>query len=313
MLSVSVIIPHYDQQDLLRKCLDGLLLQSYIGPQQVIVADNNTPGGIEEIVNRYPGVTFLQVEERGAACARNAALQVATGEVIAFTDSDCMPDRNWLAVGIEALAIDDTDIVGGAVQVTADDEKSLTSVEAFEKVFGFRQRQYVEQKNFSVTANIITRRDVVRETGCFTNGLSEDVDWCHRALVLGFRLSFYGKCIVSHPARRDWAALTQKWSRLIAERWRGHQNRYDRRLSGMMIWCLMALGTALSAVPHIVFVAISPALADKRDKLAALKILFRIRTWRCVRMLQMVLNDEDDIGEHNRGIGAKNDSAMQEV
>ncbi|MCI5045573.1 MAG: glycosyltransferase [Aquisalinus sp.] len=295
MKKVSIIIPHFNQPDLLEKCLEALACQSYAGPIETIVCDNNTPGGIDHIRRKFPAVFFLCEREKGAACARNAALRIAQGDIIAFTDSDCVPDIHWIANGVQGLQSTGADMIGGKVTVVANQPEQPTAVEAFEMIFGFRQRLYVEKKNFSVTANLFVQKDVIRRTGPFVNGLSEDVDWCHRAAALGFHLSFYRKCIVSHPARRNWTDLKNKWLRLITEQRNGYQVAWGGGIAGGLRWYLLALVTAGSALPHAALTLCSPAAGKLRSRVGATGVLFRIRFWRCATMLRLGFGVRDKL------------------
>ena len=290
MPRISVIVPHYDQKDLLIKCLRSLAAQQQAPSFEIIVGDNQTPNGIDDIRKLFPSVVFTTARERGAAPARNAALAKATGDIIAFTDSDCIAGPMWLCHGEQALRQQGVDIIGGDVLVTYVDNTHPTEVELFEQVFGFRQQLYVRKRKFSVTANLMTRADVVAKTGLFTNGLPEDIDWCHRAVALGFHLSFHGKSIVSHPARRDWAALTLKWERLINERWQTLCSTGKPGIVAIGKWYLSAVVIALSAIPHSVDVLRNVKLSGWRQHKAALKILWRIRFWRCRAMVLKMIN-----------------------
>lgn len=282
--AVSVIIPHFDQQALLAKCLESLVRQSVsCNLFEIIVADNGSSGGVSPVAEKFPRVKFVHAAQRGAAHARNEALKIARGAAIAFTDADCVAAPDWIERGLEALK--DADLVGGRIIVTAENEDRPSPVEAFERVFAFRQRDYVERKNFSATANMFARRDAVLAIGPFTNGLSEDVDWCRRGVALGFRLAFNPNSIVSHPARRDWGELIRKWERLIAERWAG----FDREGAfGVLRWMSLAAATALSTAPHLLRVMTSAELKTARDRIGAALVLARIRWWRAARMAALL-------------------------
>ncbi|MFW5899467.1 MAG: glycosyltransferase family 2 protein, partial [Jiangellaceae bacterium] len=101
-----------------------------------------------------------------------------------------------IAAGFRALAGEGApDAVGGRVEVFHEDEGAgpstgprtvpRTGAQAFEAVFAFENRAYVERKGFSVTANLVTRRAVFEDVGPFRPGLSEDLDWCARARARG--------------------------------------------------------------------------------------------------------------------------------
>lgn len=283
MVEASVIVPHYDQKALLASCLESLERQTLArGRYEIIVADNGTPGGIDDLKARFPLVVFVNAAERGAAPARNAALRAAQGRAIAFTDADCVAAVDWLETGLKAL--ENADLSGGRIVVTAS-AGELSPVEAFERVFAFRQRDYVERKNFAATANLFATADAARAIGPFTNGLSEDLDWCRRGVALGFRLAFNDRSIVSHPARRDWSELVRKWDRIILERWNGFSRTTP---FGRLRWLCLAAATALSAAPHLARVAFSPELCRLRDRAAAAGVLARIRFWRAARMTALL-------------------------
>ncbi len=284
MVEASVIVPHYCQPELLALCLESLERQTLARERyEIIVADNSTPGGIDAVKARFPRVIFTAAAERGAAPARNAGLAIARGAAIAFTDADCIAASDWIEAGLKGLS--GADLCGGRILVTAEDDARLSPVEAFERVFAFRQRDYVEKKRFAATANLFARRAAAHAIGPFTNGLSEDLDWCRRGVALGFHLAFNDRSIVSHPARRDWSELVRKWDRIILERWNGFSGA---SVGGRALWLLLAAATALSAAPHLLRVAFSPELEKLRDRAAAAGVLARIRMWRAARMTALL-------------------------
>ncbi len=284
MPDVSVIVPHFSQKALLALCLESLERQTLARARyEIIVGDNMTPGGVDDLKAQFPRVVFVEARERGAAHARNAALAAAKGAFIAFTDADCVAAPDWLETGLAGLK--DADLCGGRIEVTSADDARLSPVEAFERVFAFRQRDYIERKRFAATANLFARRQAAEAIGPFTNGLSEDVDWCRRGAALGLRLAFNDRSIVLHPARRDWSELVRKWDRIILERWTGFATETPLRRP---LWLFLAAATAASALPHLVRVAFSPKLVRLRDRAAAAGVLARIRFWRAARMTALL-------------------------
>ena len=274
MIRVSVVIPHFDDLTGLARCLDAVAAQSGDGVE-VIVADNGSPVGPEAvgavIANR---ARIVVATERGAGAARNAGVAASSGAVLAFTDADCVPKPGWLAAGEAALA--QADLVGGAMVVSVADEPALTPGEAFERVFAFDNRAYVEAKGFSVTANLFTRRSVFDAVGGFRPAVSEDADWCLRARDAGYRIAYAPAAVVAHPARRTWAALTGKWARLTREGAALHRARGGSRLA----WAARTALLPLSIVAHLPRVVRSPALTGARDRWVAAGVLARLRLWR---------------------------------
>src|SRR5579871_4583516 len=141
---ISVIIPHYNDLKSLDRCLQALDQQSFPKSDfEIIIGDNNSPEGEDAVARTIAGRGRLVViRERGPGPARNGAVAAATGEILAFTDCDCSPHPDWLAAGLRALQT--FDFVGGRMRVVVGDEANVTPVEAFERVFAFRNDKYVE-------------------------------------------------------------------------------------------------------------------------------------------------------------------------
>lgn len=273
MAAISVIVPHYADLTGLAACLDALDAQHF-RDFEIIVGDNASPCGLAAVAAVVRDRARVVVQpERGAGAARNAGVAASTAPIFAFTDADCVPAPDWLAAGVAALAM--ADLVGGAMTVSVADEAALTGVEAFERVFAFDNRAYVEGKGFSVTANLFTRRDVFDAVGGFRAHVSEDADWCLRARDKGYRIAYAADAIVAHPARRTWEQLTGKWERLVRE----SRALHAARGGGATSWQLRTWLLPASAAAHLPKVLGSRKL-NPRDRLSAAGVLVRLRLWR---------------------------------
>ena len=274
-MRVSVIVPHYDDLRRLDVCLSALGKQTFPKTDfEIIVADNGSPQGFQEVESIVAGrAQLISIAEKGAGPARNGGAAVAIGEVLAFLDSDCVPEPQWIAEGVVALA--GHDVVGGSVNVFANDPDKLTAAEAFECIFAFNNENYLRRKGFVVSANLFCEKVVFDRVGGFATGVSEDVDWCHRALAQGLRIGFAPKAAVGHPARRSWAELKRKWSRINSQT---YVLKLKKR-GGKLYWILNCFLLPISAFVHTPRVLMSQKLSG-RQKIAALVILYRIRLWR---------------------------------
>jgi cellulose synthase/poly-beta-1,6-N-acetylglucosamine synthase-like glycosyltransferase len=156
------------------------------------------------------------VETRpGSYCARNAALRDTTGEVIAFTDADCLPAADWLAQGVAALRESTApDLVAGRIEVLPGGFKT-TVTELYETINAFPQQRYVELERFGATANLFVRREVFDSIGPFEATLHSggDREFCNRATDAGFTIMYDDTVVVRHPARRTFAELRRKLRR----------------------------------------------------------------------------------------------------
>jgi GT2 family glycosyltransferase len=287
-LFASVVVPHYNDKIRLEACLASLEDQTFPRDRyEIIVADNGTPGGIADIAGRFSHVRFVEESRKGAAHARNAAIAVAGSAAFAFIDADCVADSAWLEEGVRAL--EHSDLVGGAIQLTARDRGAPTPVEVFEMMFAFRQQQYIEKQKFAVTANLFAKKMIFDAIGGFRHGLPEDTDWCRRAVAAGYALRFAPEARVAHPARHDWAELVAKWDRLVCEKYNAmrHQPLFAPR------WLILALLIGASILPHSVRLLLGgPEIGGPeigwRRRLTAVGVLTRIRLWRTRRMLALL-------------------------
>ncbi len=274
--TVSVIVPHYADLHRLDVCLAALKRQTYPeGALEIIVADNGSPEGVAAvdavIAQRARLVT---VSERGAGPARNGAVSLATGDVLAFIDADCVADPDWVSCGIGGLSRGD--VVGGRVDVLVRDESDLSGPEAFERVFAFDFKTYIERKKFTGAGNMFCLRTTFAAVGGFGSGISEDVEWSRRAQSLGYSLVYEPTAAVGHPARATWTELTLKWRRI-------HRETFAlvcRRPGGRWIWLARTLATPLSIAVHLPRVWLTPKLASTRHRARASLTLARIRIWR---------------------------------
>jgi GT2 family glycosyltransferase len=280
---VSVVIPHYNDLQNLANCLDSLRRQTYPrGQYKVIVADNNSAGGVAAVERTAPDVTVIAAPDQGAGPARNAGAAAATGSHLAFIDSDCVADNDWLLEGIAALA--QYDYVGGRVITTVNDADRLSPAEAFEAVFAFDFETYIRKDKFSGSGNLFVPKTIFDQVGGFRAGVAEDIDWCHRANALGFRLGYAERAIVYHAARREWSELTKRWDRVMVEMLRLAMERPGWRRR----WAVYAAAVGVSPLAHWVRIVRSRRLEGLGAKSRGLLGLFRIRSYRSYRMMRIL-------------------------
>lgn len=216
-MQISVIIPVRDDLARLRACIARLLAESNCGRlDEILIVDN---GSAEPISNEWVStgrVRVLRCEDGGSYAARNAALETASGAVLAFTDSDCVPAADWLESGLRALDDSGCDIAAGRLVVFPQDAARPTAVECYEMIYAFPQAGYVAHEHFGVTANLFVRRPVFDAVGTFNAELYSggDREWGRRAHNAGFALYYAEAAVVRHPARRTWTELRKKFDRV---------------------------------------------------------------------------------------------------
>ena len=185
--SVSAVIPAYNAEKYIGRAIDSVLAQSH-SPDEVIVVDDGSTDGTGEVVKGYgSSVRYIRQENAGASVARNAGIEAARGEWIAFLDADDYWLKDKLKLQIEHLRRN-KDLVwscGNFVIRTpdgktdkpgfklADLEKLLDGKEYFEDCL----RAYLVGF-YARTSTAIIKRQVFDEAGMFLVGQlwAQDVD-----------------------------------------------------------------------------------------------------------------------------------------
>ncbi len=91
MVKISVIVPIYNSEKYLRKCLDSLVNQTLKDIEIILINDGSKDESeniIKEYLEKYDNIKYIYQENAGQACARNNGIKVAKGEYLAFLDSD---------------------------------------------------------------------------------------------------------------------------------------------------------------------------------------------------------------------------------
>jgi glycosyltransferase involved in cell wall biosynthesis len=97
-MRVSVVVPAYNAERTLAACLRALTAQTGLSePIEIVVVDDGSKDGTVELARSFAGVMVVQQENAGPGAARNAGAARTHGEIVLFTDSDCVPEPNWAA------------------------------------------------------------------------------------------------------------------------------------------------------------------------------------------------------------------------
>ena len=299
---ISVIIPHLNQPDYLRKCLASLATQTVgMGNVEIIVVDNGSRELPTEVIACFQNVTLTTEAQPGPGPARNKAVLLSSGTILAFIDADCVADANWLAEVSEALrSTENRKIVGGAVRIATMVPGKPNMVEAYEQVFSFRQKFYIEAQNYSATLNMATRRDVFERVGRFGGiEIAEDRDWGQRAAKMGLRTHFIPSMLVTHPARANIREICAKWDRLLSHDY----EEYRSTLVGQLKWFLKSMALAVSPVASSINILKSKELRSIRGWCLAAAGLTFVRLYRTRKMLSLQFGSRKGADGHswNRG------------
>lgn len=288
--SVSVIIPHLNQPDMLDSCLASLEAQSLDRAMfEILVVDNGSAKLPEDVVARHPGVRLLCERQPGPGPARNLGISHSSAPVLAFVDADCRAHPDWLSTGLNTLqALPDGIVLGGDVQIWRDDPTRFTAIEAYEGVFAYRFKLYIEQQGFSGTGNLMARRADFDRVGPFAGiQLAEDMDWGQRACRAGLTFQYVPGMIVYHPARNSFDELRVKWDRQIQH----YINMARGKPAWKIRWTLRALAVLASPAVDFAKVLGSDRIFGLPARLKAILVLVAIRAHRAKTMLALLLRN----------------------
>lgn len=212
--NISVIIPVFRDWDNLKNCLKSLANQSLSTDKWEIILVNNDPQDPFPEFFSFPENAILLTQEiPGSYAARNLGVKKSNAEIVAFLDSDCKPDKDWLSNGLKRFE-EGGDLIGGRVDFYKTEDGSELIFE-FEKAFSFNQKNNVERFGRSVTANLFVKKSVFDKIGFFSeDSLSgEDFNWTQKATKSGFKLVYGDRAIVEHPARKTFQNILTKKKR----------------------------------------------------------------------------------------------------
>jgi O-antigen biosynthesis protein len=200
---VSVVVCSYNGGRTLEQCLRSLLDLDY--PDfEVLVVDDGSTDHTRSIVVRFPSVRVIHQSNLGLSAARNVGLREATGTIIAYTDSDCYVDPNWLAHLVYQLQRTDAAGVGGP-NLSPEDGWLAACVAASpgQPMHVLESDQVAEH---IPGCNMAFRREALAAINGFDSQYrkaGDDVDVCWRLQQAGYWITFASGAFVWHHRRQD--------------------------------------------------------------------------------------------------------------
>ncbi len=295
--AISVVVPHLNQPEHLRRSLAALAAQEDAPPVEVIVVDNGSRALPEAVCADF-GAKLLTEATPGPGPARNRGVAEAAGPILAFIDADCIADPGWLAAIVRRFENPEAKILGGDVRIWREGA-AATALECYESIYAYRMDLYIRDQGFTGTGNLAVRREVLADVGSFAGiGVAEDRDWGRRAGRKGYRIIYVPEMKAFHPARTDFSELFLKWSRQV-----GHDWSEVRGAAGKAKWLAKALALYVSPAAEIAKVLGSDRVSGARERALAWAALWRIRWFRAGLMLRVLGGADAEAlsGAWNRG------------
>ena len=282
---VSVIIPHFNTPELLVKCLQAVASQTLDhGWFEIIVVDNGSRLPMRLLEATWPGVRFLIERQPGPGPARNTGVRAARADILAFVDADVRVAPVWLMAGLKAVGRKPLALFGGDIRIDVGDRNRMTDVEAFESVFSFRQKKYINKEHYSVTANLIMTRAVFDRAGPFDGiGKPEDRAFGERAHAMGIRTRYAPRMLAFHPARNNGQEIRVKFGRVAHHTFMRHVERGKP----LILWDARAAAMAVSGLFHAPMMLFSRRVTGIGNRARGLRLLLQLRWQRALDMLEL--------------------------
>ncbi|HEY3724967.1 MAG TPA: glycosyltransferase [Acidimicrobiia bacterium] len=227
---VSVLIPAYDVEDFVAAAVESALDQTYPRVEVVVVNDGSTDGTAAAIAPYRDRIVYVDQANRGLAGARNAAIEAASGSVLALLDADdlWLPDRLERCVSLLERETD-VGLVTSDAFLIEDGERTERRCYGDRRIHPFPgpdadQLDIIAQRNF-LFVSVVFRRALVDELGGFDETLAraEDYELWTRLLLAGTRAGYVPEPLGYYRRRADSLSASP-------EQWDAHLTVLERHL-----------------------------------------------------------------------------------
>ena len=252
-VDISIVVATCNRSQSLRELLEALLRSDV--PRalswDIWIVDNNsrddTAALVAEYSEREPRIHYVFEGAQGKAHALNHGVRQAPGDIIAFTDDDCVPDSHWVANISAAFAADSTlGLVGGRVELfNIHDHPTTTRTSREQRLLSSPSDVF----SLIIGCNMAVRRDLLRAIGEFDplncpgsskDAVFEDIDFIYRAFKQGARIEYRPDVLLYHNHGRrldsDVTNLQRKYARGRGSFFAKHIVKGDRLVLKMAYW-----------------------------------------------------------------------------
>ncbi|PYP75341.1 MAG: glycosyl transferase [Gemmatimonadetes bacterium] len=214
--TISVVIPTFGRPESLARCLDALAAQTLPRHEfEVVVCDDGSPAPVQTTVESFAERMTVRVVRRarssGPAAARNEGARQARGELLAFTDDDCVPTPYWLELLVERMRRHPGHMIGGSiVNVLSDDRYAAATQMIMSCVYDYYAHhdtghRFFSTTNLSMPVNRFWMLDGFSER--FRRAAGEDYDFCARWAEAGFPSVYAPELEVGHAHGHTFASF----------------------------------------------------------------------------------------------------------
>lgn len=202
---VSIVVPMFNEERNIKRCLKSLRNQTYLN-REIIVVDDDSEDKTAELALQYADRVIVNKERKGAAFARNIGIKEAKGDFIAFTDGDCVPERDWLEELLKCFSKKNIVSVGGPNLTFSGGSRFSEAIGTIFNVLsraGFRYGKQIDKISFikhNPTCNVLYKREIFQKLGLFNERfiMSEDEEMDYKIIKNGYEIFYTPYAKVKH-------------------------------------------------------------------------------------------------------------------
>ncbi|MAF13992.1 MAG: hypothetical protein CMI53_03820 [Parcubacteria group bacterium] len=264
---VSVIVPVYNGASTLVRCLESLASQTYSN-YEVIVVDNNSTDKSKDIINSYENrnkkFRYIFESKKSRGNARNTGIKNAKGEILLFTDADCIVPNDWIGVLIRTINQGAHAATGGSVDLV--NNYWTKNVQFFDSKFNKKLTSnglidHVDTKNFAIKSELI--KGLMFDGSL---GAMEDFEFYLRLKKKNIAINFLSEVEVGHHHNSSFSKVIKLnfirgfWVAKIYQK--HHKNLHQKELMFTTIsvinfisaplWYVVQLATSPRRFPYII-------------------------------------------------------------
>ena len=214
---ISIIVPVYNAENYLRRCIDSILEQTYTNFELLLINDGSTDGSakiLEEVKESDSRIRVVHKKNEGVSATRNLGLKLVTGDYITFIDSDDFVDKLYLEVLYKSLTENDADIASGNFASFNEERQTFlfftTEETYFEKVYS--PQEWLDQENnprhnlfltVIFTPFKLYKRELWEDIEYPVGRVREDDAIIHKLYLRCQRISFVNSAIYFYSQHED--------------------------------------------------------------------------------------------------------------
>ncbi|MDF1826056.1 MAG: glycosyltransferase [Verrucomicrobiales bacterium] len=201
--SMSVIVCTYRGSATLVECLDSLVALDYPAVELLLVNDGSD-NRVSELVAEYDKIREISIPHSGLSAARNIGAEAAQGEILVYTDDDCIVEPDWLRWMAHQFLRNDSVGCAGGPNIPPAPQSAMQAVIAAAPGGPTHVLLTDAEAEHLPGCNLAVRKDVFEEVGGFNpifRTAGDDVDFCWRVLEAGYDLGFHAAAFVWHHRR----------------------------------------------------------------------------------------------------------------